>query len=159
MNREKRTVICLISAIKHGIVYLSAIILTFLSGCNKTDEFEDLNLLTEKNWQLTSIVQGGIDITDDCDLDDLLIFEDATQFNYDYGILYCIDNDIAKAGDTYKIIEDFTVLRMKYKINGEVTATLIEYWKITELSETSLIIEDASAEGNDQIPEIRIYQN
>ena len=157
MKREKRNLNCLFPIIKHWFVFLSIITFTFLTGCDKTDDFEDLELLTKANWHLTSRTQGGIDITNDCDLDDLLFFEDATKFTYDYGVLSCSDNDLTKVGDTWKIIDDFTVLRMKFKISGDVTGSLIEYWKIIELSETSLIIEDALAENNDQIPEIRTY--
>ena len=159
MKRNKRTLTCFIPTIKQWFVFVSLITFTFLTGCNKTDDFEDLELLTKKNWHLTSITQGGIDITNDCDLDDILFFEDATKFKYDYGVLNCTDYEVNKVGDTWKIIDDFTVLRMKYKLSVEVTGSLIEYWKIIELSETSLILEDALAEDNDQIPEIRTYLN
>ena len=157
MKREKRNLNCLLRITKHWFVFLSVITFTFLTGCDKTEDFEDLKLLTNKNWHLTSRTQGGIDITNDCDLDDILFFEDATNFKYDYGVLSCNDYDVNKVADTWKIIDDFTVLRMKYKLSVEVTGSMIEYWKIIELSETSLIIEDAMAENNDQIPEIRTY--
>jgi hypothetical protein len=134
-----------------------AIVLLVTTGCNKAKKFEDLHLLTEKNWQLTSRTQGGADITKECDLDDELLFEDATMFNYDFGNLSCPDNDLTKEAKTWKIMDDYTVLRMKYKFSGQGIASLVEYWKITELSDTLLILEDASAEENDQIPEIRTY--
>lgn len=137
--------------------FLSIITFAFLTGCNKTEDFEDLELLTKKNWHLTSRTQGGIDITNDCDLDDILFFEDATKFKYDYGVLSCNDYDVNKVADTWKIVDDFTVLRMKYKLSVEVTGSMSEYWNIIELSETSLILENASAEDNDKIPEIRTY--
>ncbi len=159
MKREKKALSCILPVGKHWLVFLSVITVTFIAGCDKTEDFEDLELLTKKSWQLTSRTQGGTDITNDCDLDDLLLFEDATKFNYEYGVLSCSDNDLTKVGDTWKIIDDFTVLRMKYKISGDVTGSIIEYWKIIELTETSLIIEDALAENNDQVPEIRTYRN
>ncbi len=159
MNRKNRTLIWLILSIKRWFIFLSIITFPFLTACNKTDDFEDLELLTQKAWHLTSRTQGGIDIANDCDLDDILIFEDATNFYYNYGVLSCPDNDIVKVGDTWKIIDDFTVLRMKYTYSGNGIGIIIEYWKITELSGTRLIIEDAFAEDNDQIPEIRTYQN
>ena len=159
MKREKRILMCLLPTVKHWFVFLSVITFTFLTGCDKTEDFEDLELLTKKNWHLTSRTQGVVNITNDCDLDDILFFEDATKFKYDYGVLNCNDYELNKAADTWKIINDFTVLRMKYKLSVEVTGSLIEYWKIIELSATSLIIEDALAEDNDQVPEIRTYQN
>ncbi|NEN24385.1 hypothetical protein G3O08_12810 [Cryomorpha ignava] len=159
MNREKRTLIRNKPFLENWFVFLSLITLPLLTGCNKTDDFEDLELLTKKNWHLTSRTQGGVDITNDCDLDDILLFEDATKFNYEDGVLNCFENDLNKVGDTWKIIDDLTVLRMKYKFSGEGRGSVVEYWKIIELSETSLIIEDALAEDNDQIPEIRTYLN
>lgn len=159
MNREKRTLIRNKPFLENWFVFLSLITLPLLTGCNKTDDFEDLELLTKKNWHLTSRTQGGVDITNDCDLDDILLFEDATKFNYEDGVLNCFENDLNKVGDTWKIIDDFTVLRMKYKFSGEGRGSVVEYWKIIALSETSLIIEDALAEDNDQIPEIRTYLN
>ena len=157
MEKEKRFSTDLQFIKKQWIVLFFAITFTFLAGCDKTDEFKDLELLTKKDWHLTSRTQGGVDITADCDLDDVLFFEDATKFKYDYGVLSCNDYDVNKVGDTWKIIDDFTVLRMKFKISGDVTGSMIEYWKIIELSETSLILEDALAEDNDQIPEMRTY--
>lgn len=159
MNREKRTLIRNKPFLEKWFVFLALITLPLLTGCNKTDDFEDLELLTKKNWHLTSKTQAGVDITNDCDLDDVLLFEDATKFNYEDGVLNCFEDDLNKVGDTWKIIEDFTVLRMKYKFSGEGRGSLVEYWKIIELSETSLIIEDALAADNDQIPEIRTYLN
>lgn len=149
--------IYLLPMVKPWFVFLSIVTFTFLTGCNKTDDFKDLELLTQKNWHLISRTQGGTDIANDCDLDDIVFFEDATKFKYDYGGLNCNDYDVNKVADTWKIIDDFTVLRMKYKLSGEVTGSIVEYWKIVELSETSLIIEDALAESNGQIPEIRTY--
>ena len=159
MNRENRNFIYLIPIMKRWFVFLLILTFPLLNACNKTDDFEGLELLTEKAWHLTSRTQGGLDIANDCDLDDLLTFEDVTNFDYNYGVLSCPDNDIAKEGDTWKIIDDFTVLRMKYTFSGNGNGTLIEYWKITELSDTLLIVEDALAEDNDQIPEIRTYNN
>lgn len=48
---------------------------------------------------------------------------------------------------------------MKYKLNGEASGALIEYWKIIELCDTSLILKDTTAETNDLSPEIRHYHH
>lgn len=130
-----------------------------LNGCNETADFEYLDLLTQKTWELTERMQDGIDITEDCDLDDVLIFENAADFDYDAGTLTCFDFDQSKSADTWKIIDDFTVLRMKFRFSNDGKGTLIEYWKITELSENLLVMEDALAEDNGQVPEIRTYQS
>ena len=159
MNTKINTLIGSLPVIKHWFVFLSILTFPFLSACNKTDDFEDLELLTDKNWHLTSRTQGGIAITSDCDLDDILVFKDATKFNYDWGALSCFDSDLKKTADTWKMIDDFTVLRMKYKFSGDGRGSIVEYWKIIELNETSLIVEDAQSGDNDQIPEIRTYNN
>lgn len=48
---------------------------------------------------------------------------------------------------------------MKYNFSGNGIGSLVEYWRIVELSETTLILEDSFAEDNNQIPEIRTYQH
>ncbi|MCR9099957.1 MAG: hypothetical protein NXI25_08405 [bacterium] len=140
-------------------IFFPAAAFVFLLGCNKTADFEDLDLLTQKDWHLTSRVQGGTALTDDCDLDDVLVFTNATGFDYNFGDLICGDSSFVKDADTWKIIDDFTVLRMKYRFKGSGKGTIIEYWKILELNDTLLLVEDALAEGNDQVPEIRTYQH
>lgn len=160
MNAEQSASILfsLLHTSKRTILFL-AVAFIFFAGCSKTADFEDLDLLTQKNWHFTSRVQGGTDLTDDCDLDDVLVFTDATDFDYNFGDLICGDSSFVKDADTWKIIDDFTVLRMKYRFNGNGAGTIIEYWKILELNDTLLMVEDALAEGNDQVPEIRTYQH
>lgn len=160
MNAEQSVSILfsLLHTPKRTILFL-AVAFVFFPGCNKTADFEDLDLLTQKDWHLTSRVQGGIALTDDCDLDDVLVFTNATDFDYDFGDLICGDSSLVKDADTWKIIDDFTVLRMKYRFEGSGKGTIIEYWKILELNDTLLLVEDALAEGNDQVPEIRTYQH
>lgn len=159
MTKEKRTLTSLIQTLKNYFALFSILTLIFLTGCNKTEDFEDLDLLTNKNWQIISRIQDGIDITNDCDMDDILIFEDAKNFNYNIGLLNCPENEVTKVANSWKIVDDFTVLRLKYKFSGSGSGSMVEYWEIVELNETTLIIGDASAEDNDQIPEIRTYQN
>jgi hypothetical protein len=160
MNAEQSVSILfsLLHTPKRTILFL-AVAFVFFPGCNKTADFEDLDLLTQKDWHLTSRVQGGIALTDDCDLDDVLVFTDATDFDYNFGDLICGDSSFVKDADTWKIIDDFTVLRMKYRFEGSGKGTIIEYWKILELNDTLLMVEDALAEGNGQVPEIRTYQH
>lgn len=145
--------------IKNRFVFLSIITFLFLTGCNKTDDYEDLELLLNKNWQLISIFQGGIDITNECDLDDVLLFKDATKFTFNYGTLSCFEDDLIITGDTWKIIDDFTVLRMKYKFSGDGRGSMVRYYKIIELNEYSLVVADELYDDNDQIPEIRTFHN
>ena len=160
MNAEQSVSILfsLLHTPKRTILFL-AVAFVFFPGCNKTADFEDLDLLTQKDWHLTSRVQGGIALTDDCDLDDVLVFTDATDFDYNFGDLICGDSSFVKDADTWKIIDDFTVLRMKYRFEGSGNGTIIEFWKILVVNDTLLMGEDALAEGNGQVPEIRTYQH
>ncbi|GJM31840.1 MAG: hypothetical protein DHS20C18_08410 [Saprospiraceae bacterium] len=139
----------------------STLIFCLFVGCNKTADFKDLDVLTGKEWQLKSIQQDGIEISESCDLDDVLFFENASTFNYDFGTSVCDeDQGLEKTADTFKIIDDFTTLRMKYKFTGDQGhGELIEYWEIVELNDSTLILKDALALDNNQIPEIRTLKN
>lgn len=159
MNKTKITLTCIKKTIKFSLFFFSITTFICFGGCNKTADFEDLDILTEKSWQLISRTQDGTNIAEVCDLDDTLIFLDAKDFEYDTGALDCDENELFIVADSWKIEDDFTVLRLKYNFSGNGFGSLVEYWKIVELSETTLIIEDASAEDNNQIPEIRTYQN
>lgn len=141
-----------------GFLYSALSIVLIIAGCNKTKNFKDLNLLVQKEWQLTSVTSNGIDVSNDCDLDDVLKFEDDSKFDYNFGVLECDNDNLEKTAKSWKIIDDYTVLRMKYKIRGNSNGSAIDYWKIIELSDSLLIVEDDLAEENNQIPEVRTYQ-
>jgi hypothetical protein len=71
-----------------------------------------------------------------------------------------IQDGFEKNSNKWKLINDFTEIRMKFKIKGEGTqGTIIEYWQILELNDTLLILKDATAENNSLIPEIRTFNN
>ncbi len=160
MSRDNNISVCQLSRVKYSFIYFCLIVIPFIVGCNKTEDFEDLDLLIKKEWHLISREQNNINITEICDLDDVLLFENESNFNHDYSTLNCFDYEEDKKGNKWKMIDDFTVLRMKYWLNDENPKdVLIEYWKIIELSDTLLIVEDALAGDNDQIPEIRTYKN
>ena len=147
---------------KKSFIYFSVLfgLMSFVA-CNKTKDFDDLDLLTKKKWSLVSIKQEAIEISDNCNLDDILFFENTKTFNYDFGLLNCtIEDGFEKKPTSWKLINDFTEIRMKFKFKGERTqGTIIEYWEILELNDTLLILKDATAENNSLIPEIKTYNN
>lgn len=148
------------SCLSYLIIFTCVFVLPFLGSCNKTEDFEDLNLLIEKEWHLVSRTQNNLNITESCDLDDVLYFENATAFIHNFGAQNCFDYEANKTGNKWKLTEDFTVLRMKYSVNENNSKnTLVEYWKIIALSDSLLILEDAIAADNDQVPEIRTFKN
>ncbi len=139
-----------------GIIFIS---LFTLVSCDKTKNFEDLDVLTGKQWRLHTITLNGVQITDSCDLDDVLSFQDETSFDYDYGTQNCDNSEENEDPVRWKIIDDFTVLKMKHKFNNDgVKGSAILYWRITELTDSTLILEDAYAEDNNLDTEIRTYR-
>ncbi|MBK9450292.1 MAG: hypothetical protein IPN95_12940 [Bacteroidetes bacterium] len=55
-----------------------------LVACNKTKDFENLELLTGKDWHLQSRQVNGVEISDSCDWDDVLRFTDvALKFTFE----------------------------------------------------------------------------
>ena len=160
MNKKEKASLNLWPCLSYFITFTCIFALPFLSACNKTENFEDLNLLIEKEWHLVSRTQNSINITENCDLDDVLYFENATAFSHNFGTQNCFDYESNKSGKKWKLTEDFTVLRMKYSVNENNSKnTLVEYWKIIGLSDSLLILEDAIAADNDQLPEIRTFKN
>ena len=151
----------IISTIKNSNKYYFCIVIILLSiSCNKTDSYENLNTLIENEWNLFSREKNNINIIENCDLDDKLLFENRSTFTYEFGVLNCFENENKKTGLKWKIVDNHTTLRLKFWINQSYPrSVLIEYWKIIEINDSLLILEDALAENNGQNPEIRIYKN
>jgi hypothetical protein len=139
---------------------MAVFMLLAFSACNKTEDFEKLDLLTSKNWNLMSIKQDGVIVSDSCDLDDVLYFENASEFSYDNGALNCNnEGSSTMTAKSWKIIEDFTVIRLKYKISGgSARGEMVEYWKIETLNDSMLVVKDNTAESSGLVPEIRTYE-
>ena len=132
------------------------------SGCTKTLELEELELLTGKDWRLVQVTFDGDDGTEDCHLDDVLSFQDATRFSYDWGELSCFEPDrFHLAADTWKVFDKRPTLRFRYKIRegSAGRGSLFEYWEIVELSETVLVLMDDASDNKNRPTEVRRYEN
>ena len=128
-----------------------------LFSCNKTMDFEDIDLLIGKDWRLTNIEKEGNVISEPCDLDDVLTFNDHAEFTYQRGELECYANEEDKESVKWKLIDDFKVIRMKFKIDeGTSQARLVENWEILELNDTLLVLRVSTE--SEQIPEIRSFE-
>jgi len=128
-----------------------------LFSCNKTMDFEDIDLLIGKDWRLTNIEKEGNVISEPCDLDDVLTFNDHAEFTYQRGELECYANEEDKESVKWKLIDDFKVIRMKFKIDeGTSQARLVENWEILELNDTLLVLRESTE--SEQIPEIRSFE-
>lgn len=133
--------------------------LAFLISCNKTEDFEKLDLLLGKDWNLESRKSDGIEVIDSCDLDDVLYFESSSEFSYNWGTSSCAQEVLEVKPVGWKLEEDFSVIRLKYKFTGNNSrGTMVEYWEIVELSDTALILKDAAAENSNLVPEVRTYK-
>ncbi len=133
-----------------------------LVACNKTKDFENLDLLIGKDWHLQSRQVNGVEISDSCDFDDVLRFTDASNFTDDWGTNICASDSFVKTPACWKLIDDFSTIRVKYTFKPQeglkARGNMVLYWEIIELSDTALIIKDGLAEGNDQEPEFRTYR-
>lgn len=145
------------SIIKRDSCILLIIALGFLS-CNKTKDYPKLNLLINKEWNLIKVEKSGENITSSCNYDDVLIFANDKDFQYNFGLENCDESETSKESVKFKMIDDYTVIRMKYKLNENSSrAGLIEYWEVIELNDSLLIVQDALAEDNDQTPEVYTF--
>jgi hypothetical protein len=131
------------------------------SGCTKTIEFEDLHLLTGKEWRLTLVTHDGDDATQDCDRDDVLFFTDASKFRYDWGALSCFEpSPIRLDADTWKLVDQRPTIRFKFKIKASNShGSTMEYWEIVELSETVLILKDDASDNQNRPTIVRRYEH
>ena len=83
----------IISTVKSSTEYFYFIVIILLSiSCNKTDSYENLNLLIENEWNLFLREKNNINIIENCDLDDRLLFENSSIFTYDFDVLNCFEN-------------------------------------------------------------------
>ena len=141
-----------------SITFLFATVaLIATSSCNKNDKYTNYDLLVEKEWKLTSIERNGAEIGEQCDFDDVLSFENEKDFTYDHGA--CDENELEETGDSWKLTDDFTILRMKFKIrNGTSFGSTLQYWDIESIIDTMLVISDANAEDNNMAPETRTFK-
>ena len=102
----------IISTIKNSNKYYFCIVIILLSiSCNKTDSYENLNTLIENEWNLFSREKNNINIIENCDLDDKLLFENRSTFSYEFGVLDCFENENKKTGLKWKIVDNHTTLR------------------------------------------------
>ena len=102
----------IISTIKNSNKYFYFIVIILLSiSCNKTDSYENLNLLIENEWNLFSREKNNINIIENCDLDDKLLFKNRSTFTYEFGVLNCFENENKKTGLKWKIVDNHTTLR------------------------------------------------
>jgi hypothetical protein len=126
-------------------------------SCDKTMNFEDINLLIKRDWHLTTIEKGGDVISEPCDLDDVLTFNDDAEFHYQKGELECYANEGNKESVKWKLIDDYKVIRMKFKIDEGASQTrLFEYWEILQLNDTLLMLREIM--DGEQIPEVRSFR-
>ncbi|MCO6493276.1 MAG: lipocalin family protein [Phaeodactylibacter sp.] len=113
------------------------------TGCSKTEDFEDLDLLLNKEWQLAEVARDGNPVNDTCHLDDVLVFENTEDFDYRVGSSLCDESEAQRTPSSWKMREKFTVIRLDYKVRfGASRATISEYWEIQELTENTLVLRD-----------------
>ncbi len=142
--------------------FLFFIAIPCLFACNNTEDFEQLDTLLGKEWRLVALTRNGIDVTEACDLDDVLRFETISDFQYDIGALECLEEEnIETETKKWSMRDDHSVIRLvfKFKMDGRAArGDFVEYWEIVHLTENILIMQDALAEGNNQIPVVREYE-
>jgi len=147
--------------IKNFATILLLLVSLFLTSCTKNENFEDLDLLLLKKWHLKSITVGGVDSTGTCDSDDFLIFDDASNFSYNYGSLDCYDETfIAMKSTTWQFREKFTQIRFRYTYSFETGfGTSLRYWDIVQLNDDILILRENIFDEDENLLKVKTYKN
>ncbi|MEM7368090.1 MAG: hypothetical protein AAF587_05775 [Bacteroidota bacterium] len=122
-------------------------------------EFENLDLLVDKEWQLVSIQRNNIEISEACNLDDVLFFTADSDFSHDQGSLDCFPNDDSEVeGRNWRFVRDYSTIRTVYVVRGNGVAILPRSWRFVNLNDTSMIWEEVVDPGDQNaIPEVRHF--
>ena len=143
-----------------GIGLSLLLLLLFIgTSCEKNEDFSDFDLLVDKEWRLVSVTEEGAVVTRACDTDDVLKFDNAEDFSYDFGEVCEEDGTLTFSASTWKMRDNFRVIRLRFTFRDDgVTGDSIDYWEIVELTENTLILKDDTAEDNDMPAAIRRYE-
>ncbi len=142
-----------------GICCALLFLLFSTTSCKKNEDFPGFDLLVDKEWKLTGVIEDGRDVTEPCDVDDVLIFENDKDFSYEFGEICDDAGTIVGTAKTWDMRENYRVVRLKFGFRGEGTVgNGWEYWEITELTETQLILTEDTAEKNNLPVVIRRYE-
>ena len=138
-----------------------ALVIVFITSCNKNDDFDKLDTLLYHEWKLVSVKKDGIEISRTCDLDNILKFENSSDFRYSTGTNICDDEEgLELNGVKWRLKDNLSTLKLYFNFKDDgVSGEKIEYWELIELSDTLMILKDALAEDNNQTPEFREYRN
>lgn len=135
------------------------ILLLSISCRPNIQDFDQVNLLVDKEWLQVSIEQDNVEVSDTCDLDDVFRFSVNSDFSHEEGVLQCNPADDLKiTGTSWQFNRGFESIRLRYQIRGNSRGTLIRVWRIIELTDSSLILEEeVDPDDANAIPEIRRF--
>lgn len=124
-------------------------------SCQKTEDFEDLDLLIGKRWELVTVKTGDKLSHEDCHLDDVLFFESTSEFDYITGAILCDESENLRKATTWKLRKNYSEIRLDYEIQFGGKSTMgHEYWELVELTENRLVLKD---DGGQEVI-IRVYE-
>ncbi|MFD1553122.1 hypothetical protein DNU06_12390 [Putridiphycobacter roseus] len=134
----------------------STVLLVF-SACQKIDNYDQLDLLTDKEWALTSISENGIEIADSCELDNSILFSKDGKVSNQFGAINCNEE---YGFDEWKFAQEYSLIKLKFKIAGKGLngGVGIERREVLELSENRLLLKENVASQVQGMPKIYTYQ-
>ncbi len=120
-------------------LYTISLIL-FLSSCTKDADYSNYNLLIEKSWMLVKAEDENGEITEDCEKDNVFIFNSNNTVDIDYGNTTC-DVDYSGYDAEWTFKNRGNTIRITYwNRNGANSIFLHQFWKIERLNENELIL-------------------
>ncbi len=141
---------------KVNIVGMMAIGGLVLSGCNKIEDYSNLNRLTDKEWQLVSIVKNGSEVSPSCKLDNTILFRKDGTAEENFGTDSC-DDDATM--NSWKFSKNYSELKFRYttfnKLSGG-TGTISR--EIIELTDSTLVLKETYPGTDQEMPEITTYK-
>lgn len=127
-------------------------------SCNKSKDYDYIDLLVDKEWKLVSKTENGLEVSAPCELDNTIIFRTDSDVEQDFGSITCEDFEY----ETYKwtFADDYAQIKFKYWFRndkGRITGQGSDPWEIVELTESTFVIKERFANSEEVKPVFKHY--
>lgn len=128
-----------------------------IMSCQKTETYNELDLLVDSEWQLKSITQNDEEIAEDCELDNTIKFDKNGSLVFNSGTKICEDESDF---NEWKFDKDYSQIKMiaKVKGNGISKGKTVVKKELLTLTENWLILKEVYAESSQRMPRIYKYE-
>ena len=130
--------------------------LMVVSSCNKTTNYSHIDKLVDKEWKLVAKTQNGAEISEACELDNTLVFRANSNLEQNFGVSNC--EDLEFESKKWKFGENYSLIKFKYEVKNRGSfATGYVNWEVVELTDSTLVLKQETAQSQEVKPIIKYY--